>query len=245
MRGNPEWSLWWLWVMVALIAWIASGNLSLIISLEKAKTGDIAELLATVLFAAIVIERAVEVYIKNTFQSAEFDASRPERLAKSRVDTIAAELDAKVATKPATGADAALQAEIDRLGAALESARAGLADAQAKCLPDKDAVKRRKSRVAAWMSTLFALSAAAVGIRIFGQFIVGDAGLPVAPFDKACEFLAAGASVDEKAGCEAVATQFQWFQIVDIVLSTAVMAGGAEGVHLIAKRFKSLTDNGS
>lgn len=199
-------------IVVALVAYLAAREGFVEVLLDGQRLTDIGTLLATAIFAALVIERAVEVIISNRYAEDE-EAANGELLAAR------AERDVhKAAVKTAQQLSVATtQAE-----AALTKAEADLATAQKAAVGKISAVKQAKAHSAALLTISFGLAAAVVGMRIFGTFIYNGDGdlLPVF-------------TTDERA------LQLALFRFVDIVLSAVVLAGGADGIHKIISAFKA------
>jgi hypothetical protein len=220
--GNGRlWHPWWLLVIVAGVAFVAASGFDHVLRFSQMDAATLGQTLAGIVFAALLIERAVEVYLKNGFGKAELEADREERIARQAAEELSRTVETRLAAAPPGTGDEDATRELSRARARLEKARK---DAQ----PVKDEVKRAKGRAAAIMSTLLALGLAAVGFRVLGQFLVegGEA-----------EFV----SLCRGESCAEPGLQLFWFNVADIVLSTAVLAGGAEGVHRIARLFGTYT----
>ena len=71
-----------------------------------------------------------------------------------------------------------------------------------------------RARVAQMASFALGLCVALVGLRVLGQFLPTDAALPP--------------------------SQLAAFRFVDVIVTTLVLAGGAEGMHRIARRLSAL-----
>ena len=135
--------------------------------------GDIFNLLATVLFAALVIERAVEVYINNAFDLEKAKFSLDATIAENRV----------AIAEDALDRERRRQAEQNGTAdpGALATLRENVDKARRKLLVERnktsEPLANHRNRKAAWanvVATLMSLAAAAVGIRLLGQFLPTD-----------------------------------------------------------------------
>lgn len=183
--------------------------------------GDIAGLLGTVLFTALVIERAVEVYLNNGLPD----------LAKRNAVLVA---EGRVAI-----AEAAVSEEAQRQGTAgvspdpnaLQMLREEAAETRRELgAKKKDSLeqlirhRQDKARWACVVTTLLSLLAALAGIRILGQFLpLSEEGTLIGPLERN-------------------SWQLWLFRFGDTVLTTGVLAGGADGIHQIVRRFTKPSD---
>ena len=122
---------------------------------------------------------------------------------------------AEFQAKPGVAADP--QALIDLQTSVAES-RDKLREVRIAALPKMTDLRNAKSLRASIIAILFSLAAAIVGVRILGQFLPMDSGAVTGPL------------ADAK-------SQLFAFRAVDIVLTTFVLAGGADGIHQIINRF--------
>lgn len=219
--------LGWVSAVVIIGAIVAAALGFVEISLEQLESGDILTLLLTAIFVALVIERAVEVYANNLFD--------PER-AKIRLN--ASVIESNLAFK-----ERALQTELARtqpdtnvvanLRNLIATAQRDLVAETEKIEPKLAEFRRRKAAYAASLATVLGLAASIVGVRVLGQFIpMDDAGIS----GELGRMLSAGDEATRKAA------QFQLgaLHFVDVVLTTALLAGGADGIHQIIKRFTDI-----
>ena len=205
----------WVSAGVILGAIIAAALDFIPISLEKLKNADLLTLLLTVIFVALVVERAVEVYANNRFD--------PER---ARIRLPVSAIESNLAFK-----ERRLEAELARPNpdeTELSNLRQRIREAQDKLMAESEKIepqladfRRKKAAYAAMLATVLSLGAAIVGVRVLGQFVPTDAeGAPQLP------------------GADPF--QMDALLFVDVVLTTALLAGGADGIHQIIKRFTDI-----
>ena len=208
-------------ILVAIVALVAAMNGYLEVSLDQLKSGDIGTLLLTVTFTALVIERAVEVYINNAFDPKETRLTRDATVAGKRVEIAEEATRAEMARQAAAGV-AADPAAIRKLREEGSDARAMLLDEKEKVLAPMIEHKSEKAAWAAAMSTFLSLAAAAVGVRILGQFLTPETIAKMSAGDS---------------------NQLMLFRAADIILTSFVLAGGADGIHKIITRFTVMRKN--
>lgn len=210
------------------------------VNLDRLTAGDIGTVLLTAIFAALVIERAVEVYINNAFDPEEQRLSRDITIAQRNVEIAEEGLTIEIERQKRTPDPMTLtQARAD-----VDNARVDLLTAKKAAV---DVLAQHRAKKASWagaIATLLSLAAAAVGVRILGQFLPMENGEIAGPLGQSCEAVAraAGDAVSDLSdaqllACGRVETQLAWFRTADILLTTFVLAGGADGIHQIVKRF--------
>ena len=180
------------------------------VSLSGINAGDVGSLLATVTFAALVIERAVEVYISYMvppYKSTEI-LTAERTLARARNDLTQAERQALAGDRPNQATLDELRREVDAKRQVLETTEQGELN--------ENPVKK-KTDLARVATIVLGFLTAAVGIRVLGQFLPMENGTVTGPLANS-------------------KTQLMWFRTLDILLTTFVLAGGADGVHQIIKR---------
>ena len=147
---------------------------------------NIANLLAPLVFAAAVIERAVEILVS------------PWRDAQaSKLQTALSAIKAASAANPATQSAEDLQAASDAL----------------------DEYRGETQKYAFGVSLTLSILTAIVGVRVLGPF------LDVAKFHTATQ------------------AQQLYFLCLDVALSAALLAGGADGIHSIVKAVTTFFDS--
>ena len=211
--------------------------------------GDIVNLLATVLFAAVVIERAVEVYINNAFDPEKAKLEREVTIAANHLEIEEGALEREKQRQAGPNGTADPKA-LAKLRANVDAARESLKTKRGCAVEPLAEHRNAKAAWAGTVATLLSLAAAAVGIRLLGQFLPTDSdGALSGPLSETCARAVAEAgvgSVEELAeavrtACERAEVQLVWFRLVDVLLTTAVLAGGAEGIHQMIGRFKRPT----
>ncbi|MEM9584628.1 MAG: hypothetical protein AAGA08_16075 [Pseudomonadota bacterium] len=210
------------------------------ISLTGLGAQDLATKFLSLAFMALVIERAVEIYIKNRFSDEEATLKRDLRLAATSVRVYKDALAATAATvvpsvsseAETTAAVAAKYDHVDDLRQKLETSRDTLLDAKRKAEPHLQALQASKKRAATIAALLLSLAVAIVGLRILAQFIPP-------------ETLATGTTAAvARSVTDTVTSQFQVqaFHAIDIILTALLLSGGADGIHQLVKDFLSDRD---
>ncbi|MEM0987757.1 MAG: hypothetical protein AAGK00_02680 [Pseudomonadota bacterium] len=205
-------------ILVALAWGTAMLNFQ-IIDLEKLKAADLGELFLTLIFTALVIERAVEVLANNLYGTQELQESHRLRLAEQELAVQDARLTTAIAMEvPASGdaaaREAAVQAKDDAIAAARDRVKAAneeVSKARGATRGQLDKISIAKSYFAALAATILGAAAAIVGVRVLGQFLSDDTAL--------------------------VGSQLHYFTLVDVVLTALLLAGGADGIHQLVKNF--------
>ena len=234
-------------VLVFVVALFVANSQFVEVSLEKLTAGDIGTLLMTLIFTALIIERAVEVYINNAYGPAE-DKKRSKIILAERTVELAEEALTTEQKRLIQSGGQPDDVEITKLREGIRKARKELLQEKHNAAPQLVELRREKGAWAGTVSTLLSLGAAAVGVRILGQFLpLNDSGDLVGPLANTCAAELArqhGENVTDlpettRAACKAVEFQLATFRTVDTILTTFVLAGGADGIHEIIKRFRS------
>lgn len=171
------------------------------------KTADILNLLLAAIFTALIIERAVEVWANGAFGPREQATRSREMVIEGQIARKQKALDAEN-LRPAP--DVALQAE---LRAKIRTAGGALLTEIERTAPQLQQLKLEKGAKTATFAVLLGLGASVVGVRTIGQFLPDP--IP--------------------AGMDAV--QLGLFRFMDVVMTTALLAGGADGIHKLIKPF--------
>lgn len=210
------------WPALALVATVglalfaADGDFRPV-SLGELNAGDVGTVFLALLLAALVIERAVEVYVGNVFDGDEAQLVNPQRQKRAEYERIREALDNE--TKRARGAFADDQRDlstgeaIDKLRVEADRARRELDRLRVEAADDLMALKTRKAQVSSAAATALGALVAAVGLRVLGG---------LAP-EAELEQLEAG--------------QRFWFDGVDVLLTALLLAGGADGIHSVLGDF--------
>lgn len=208
-------SLVFLAAAVALAVFAASHGF-VAVRLDQVSMAAVGKVLVTLAFVALVIERAVEVYVTNTFEPRKARLRRGITLAEGRLQ-IAEKAVANEMRRQAAAAGAPDAGALEMFRDREATAREGLDRAKADALDDLADHRARKMRWAGGAATLLSLMAAAVGVRVLEPLLHG----------------AAGADPAETFAQTAGALQLTAFRAADTLLTAFVLAGGADGIHKI------------
>lgn len=197
------------------------------LSLSGLDGADLGTLFLTLIFTALVIERAVEVYISNRYDPEEMTIQRDIREAQQKLtlleEALAREIGRPVppASDPTSAGAAKDKSDaVAGLRREVVDAREAVRTAKVAALNDQIDLETRKTAAAGAVATILGVVAASAGIRIFGQFVeVEGGGMPPA--------------------LTGTAYQLEWFRFGDVLLSALVLAGGADGIHQLVKDFLS------
>ena len=175
-------------------------------------------------FTALVIERAVEVYINNRYDPQEMDIQKGIRAAQQELTLLEEALAREIARSlPPAGDPAAAAASEEKREAVaalrdkVDAAREKVRSEKVAVLESQISLETRKAAAAAAMATALGALAASAGVRVFGQLV----------------------TVEEANAMAQVQYQSFWFATVDVILSAFLLAGGAEGIHNLVKDFLS------
>lgn len=196
------------------------------ISLTGLKAQDLGTKFLSLAFMALVIERAVEIYIKNRFSEREAALKQSTKIAATSVrlytDALAATAAAIVPVisgeAESTAAVSAKYGHVNALQKKLEGARDALLEAKSNAEPMLQALQAKKKRAATIAALILSLAVAVVGLRVLAQFVPADTLGNVAQGS----------------------FQPQAFRAIDIFLTALLLSGGADGIHQLVKGF--LTD---
>lgn len=212
------------WPAAALVAAVAVGVLAAArgyvpLDAGALATADLGTLFLTLIFGALVIERAVEVFAGNLFDPEEARLLGPQRQKTQERALVIEAIENE--TQRARGASAEQKAALgtgdalDKLRAEADRLRAELTDLRRETLDEVIAFRARKAAAASAGAVALGAAAAATGLRVL-------------------EPLATEAALAE---IGAVAGQLFWFRLVDVVLTALLLAGGADGIHQVLKAF--------
>jgi len=231
------------------------------ISLRPLESADLGTVFLTLIFTALVIERAVEVFVNNRYDPEEMQIERGIRAARQRLTILREELDAEVARDLPRGADAkAVTAAVDDkqravtvLRSAVEAARDKLVTEKVAALDGQIDLGTRKAAAAGAVATVLGVIAAAAGVRVLGQFLpMDESGVKITgPLAQTCAGIAdtLTATTDTTAkealidSCKAAEWQLTAFRFADVLLTALLLAGGADGIHQLVKDFLSKKDD--
>lgn len=187
------------------------------VTIEKIGSG-----LLLAILVSLVVERAVEVFGNNRFDPKVAKLKLRQTVLRKQIQT---KKDAR-AEATANG----IVAADDTLDRRIAEMAAELADEVQRVQPELDLIACRKAEWTAAVALAWGLLAAVAGFRVLGQFLVSDT--LVCPSD-----------AEPALGICGVGTE-QAYAIIfcDILLSAAVLAGGAEGIHQIISKLTARTD---
>ena len=213
-------------ILVLISAMIAAQNGMVALSIKNLTATQIGTQLLMLSFIALVIERAVEVYVNNRFAGEQLDDSRQSRLAGAKVKTLQAALDAETARALPVGVSAdqlakatnAKQESIGKWNDEISETPEKKAQFQESAAVSLDKLKVAKRRAAMTAATFLAAIVALSGVHTLTQLV--DAFPADAPV-----------------------FQTKFFMFADTVLTAFLLAGGADGIHQIVKKFTAISDD--
>ncbi len=201
---------------VGLALFAADGAFSPV-SLGELNAGDVGTLFLALALAALVIERAVEVYVGNVFDADQARLTDPQRQKRAQYDRIRDALDNETRRARGASADDRLEMNtseaLDKLRAEADRTRRELDRLRVEAADDLMALKTRKAQVSSAAATALGALVAAVGLRVLGG-LAPEAEL--ARLQEAQRF---------------------WFDGVDVLLTALLLAGGADGIHSVLGDF--------
>ena len=243
-------------VLTIIVAGYAASQGFIEISLRGLESAEIGTVFLTLIFTALVIERAVEVYANNRYDPEEMEIQRAIREAQQTVTILKEALDAEIARglprgaegEAATAAVADKQAAVTKLRDEVNDAREQLRSAKVDALDDQIDLETRKAAAAGAVAIVLGVIAAAAGVRVLGQFLpLDDSSAITGPLAQNCVTMASAidaATVPAQkealeALCKAVEWQLTTFRFADVLLTALLLAGGADGIHQLVKDFLS------
>ncbi|MYH59401.1 MAG: hypothetical protein F4145_15760 [Boseongicola sp. SB0675_bin_26] len=189
---------------------------------DSTSFAQIGTLLLTLALVAIVIERAVEVYVAKRYDPEKQRIRRPLTRAEARLakaeDALTEERERRHGSSRAVTADD--EKYMQELLKNVDDAREAVDGADEQTWLPLSKVRAGKIRAASFLSLTFGALASFSGVRVLGQFVQMEGG----------ELTAALA--------ESV-LQLHAFRVTDAVLTALVLAGGADGIHKMISSFKS------
>lgn len=193
--------------VVALGAAAAAAKGFVPLDFSDLKSADILNLLLAAIFTALIIERAVEVWANGAFAPQEQAIRSRELVIEGQIARKQKALDDE--NKRPTP-DAALQ---ETLRKKIREAGGALLTEIERTAPQLQQLKLEKSAKTATLAVLLGLGASAVGVRVLGQFLPDPVPADMDP------------------------VQLALFRFMDVVMTTALLAGGADGIHKLIKPF--------
>ena len=192
---------------------------------------QIGSLLLMLALVAVVIERAVEVYVSKRYDPEKLRVSRPVaraevRLAKAE-KLLADERERRLgSTRAPTDTE---EAEFQQLVQAAYAAEQQCDAAEDAAWQRLSQLKASKLRAASYLSLFLGALASLSGVRVLGQFLPVDAQ----------------SSVSESVALSTHALQLGAFRVTDTVLSALLLAGGAAGIHRMISSIRTFRSPGA
>ncbi len=223
---------WWTWLIViagAVAAWSMATTLGGV-DLREVGVGKVTNVLVALMFVALLIERAVEVFISpSTGLEKEQLKSEQARL-RTAAALLGVQIDATRKASLAAPQDGAVSQQMAGLEAQLAANLSEAVRLEAGIAEEN----RRIQRIALAISIPLSFLAALAGLRTLATF------LPEIWTDAQGAIVAAGTVGAVRQGLALNEAQLQLFTAVDVVLTAGLLAGGADGIHQILDRFIKL-----
>lgn len=197
-------------VIGALVAGIWFSRFA-VIPLEQVGPEEVGKVFLVLIFVALVIERATEVYVNTSLEPETQPLFREVMKKESKVRTARAALNAE---RQAPGANKTM---ITRKETDLDNAIAELKQERKIATPKLSEKKSKTASRTGIVGAVLGVLAAVAGVRTLAPFLPGG------------EFPA-----------NASGFQQGLFGAVDVFLTGALLAGGADALHQIVKRFLQL-----
>ena len=191
----------------ALTAFFVFSNFS-VIRFQNLNATALPEVFFGLIFVALVIERAIQVYT-NVFEPTEDPTGEIALLRQAEVEvkqTQAAVTAIGLATRTAVSLGPSVMADA---ASELKLAHENHRVVLKQVLPVKQVLEEKRRQKTTALGMALGVLAALVGVRALGPFI----------------------EVGEFQG-----TQGQWFAGVDVLITGALLAGGADGLHTIVEK---------
>ena len=183
---------------------------------------NIATLFLTLILVALVIERAVEVYVSKRYDPEKLRLRRPLTRAEAKLvkaeKALTEERERRQgSSRPPTPED---QEYMNGLVQAVHDAHTAVDEADEATWLPLSKLRASKVRAASALSVVAGALASVSGVRVLGQFVPMEEGKII------------GALAEHT-------LQLHTLRITDAVLTALVLAGGADGIHKMFSRFKS------
>ena len=183
---------------------------------------QIGTLLLTLILVALVIERAVEVYVAKRYDAEKLRLRRPLTRAEAKLvkaeTTLAEERERRQgSSRQPTQED---QDYMNQLVKDVHDAHSTVDEADEQTWLPLSKLRASKVRAASVLSVVAGALVSVSGVRVLGQFVPMENGEVV------------GALAES-------ALQLDIFRTTDALLTALVLAGGADGIHKMLSRFKA------
>ena len=192
---------------------------------------QIGALLLTFALVAVIIERAVEVYVSKRYDPENLRLTRPVARAEARLARaerlLAEERERRHgSTRAPTDVE---EAEFQKLVQATQNAEQQCDAAEEAAWHRLSQLKASKLSTASYLSLLLGALASLSGVRVLGQFLPVDAL----------------GSLSGSLALASQALQLSAFRVTDTVLSALLLAGGAAGIHRMVSSIKTFRNPGA
>lgn len=183
---------------------------------------QIGTLLLTLILVALVIERAVEVYVSKRYDPEKLRLRRPLTRVEAKLvkaeKALAEERERRQgSSRQPTEED---QGYMNQLVQDVHDTHAAVDEADEAAWLPLSKLRASKVRSASALSVVAGALASVSGIRVLGQFVPMEEGKII------------GALAE-------LGLQLHIFRITDAILTALVLAGGADGIHKMFTRFSS------
>ncbi len=177
----------------------------------------------TLILVALVIERAVEVYVSKRYDPEKLRLRRPLTRAEAKVLRAEKALTEERERRQGSSRQPTQEDQdyMNELVQAVHDAHSAVEEADEATWLPLSKLRASKVRSASALSVAAGALASVSGVRVLGQFVPMEEGKIV------------GALAEH-------ALQLHIFRITDAFLTALVLAGGADGIHKMFSRFKSL-----
>ena len=181
-------------------------------------------LILTLGFIAVVIERAVEVYVSRRYGPEKIRRRRPLTRATTRLEkaerllTEESERRHTMSRSPSAEETAHMQELVKNVQDAYEA----FEQAEEKTWLPLSQLRTQKIRAASILSLTFGALTALSGVRVLGQFLPMQDG-----------------NIQGILASTEHGFQLNTFRVTDALLTTLLLAGGADGIHKMFASFKS------
>ncbi len=190
----------------------------------EASLENVGALLLTLAIVAVVIERAVEVYVARRYDAEKIRLARP--LVRAQASLAKAEKLLAEERERREGSSNQVERERDehmlKLVEAVQNAQKKMEEIDEKTWLPLSKFRTRKLFAANMLALSFGALASFAGVRVLGQF------LPMGADGQLIGVMASSAA----------AVQLDIFRAVDTILTALVLAGGADGIHKMVSSFK-------
>lgn len=192
------------------------------VQLSSTSFDEIGTLLLTLILVALVIERAVEVYVSKRYDPEKLRLRRPLTRAEAKLSKAEKALDEERERRHGSSRAPSPEDQqfMDQLVKDLQEAHTAVDEADERTWNHLSKLRAAKLRAASVLSLTFGALASVSGVRVLGQFVPTQDEKII------------GALADS-------ALQLDAFRVTDALLTALVLAGGADGIHRMISSFRS------